>query len=240
MNRIRNDMKLKLVITMSLLVALASCTVRQATEQVDRQVSTRRVASVAKREATGFTQEGIAGLRAGEGGTGDNLPRALTASHKTLPLDLLVRVRNKESGQSVIVRIAERGPLVKGRILDLSPLAARRLGIGASSAAAVRIEALGFKGGYGKAERTYRVPESYDEGNFSVQVMVFADATQARQLAEKMRRLFGYAEVRATTEGGQHFYRVFVGKYGSLKEADSAERNFSEHGYPASFVLSLD
>jgi rare lipoprotein A len=55
-------------------------------------------------------------------------PNALTAAHKTLPFGTKIRVTHK--GKSVIVRINDRGPFIKGRHLDLSRAAARRIGCG--------------------------------------------------------------------------------------------------------------
>ena len=56
-------------------------------------------------------------------------PSALTAAHRTLPLGTRLRVSDPVSGRSVIVTINDRGPFVRGRIIDLSPAAARALGI---------------------------------------------------------------------------------------------------------------
>lgn len=53
---------------------------------------------------------------------------AMTAAHKTLPLGTLIKVVNKDNGEELVVRINDRGPYVKGRILDLSRGAAKRLG----------------------------------------------------------------------------------------------------------------
>ena len=50
---------------------------------------------------------------------------AMTAAHKTLPFGTMVRVTNNRSGRSVVVRINDRGPFVRGRVIDLSPAAAR-------------------------------------------------------------------------------------------------------------------
>ena len=55
-------------------------------------------------------------------------PGGLTAAHRTLPFGTRVRVTNKRNGQSVTVRINDRGPFVRGRIIDLTPAAARSLG----------------------------------------------------------------------------------------------------------------
>ena len=55
---------------------------------------------------------------------------AMTAAHKTLPFGTKVRVTNRHTGRSVIVRINDRGPFVKGRVIDLSPAAAKAIGVG--------------------------------------------------------------------------------------------------------------
>jgi rare lipoprotein A len=54
---------------------------------------------------------------------------ALTAAHRTLPFGTKVRVTHSKSGKSVVVTIIDRGPFVRGRIIDLAPAAARLLGI---------------------------------------------------------------------------------------------------------------
>ena len=55
-------------------------------------------------------------------------PNGLTAAHRTLPFGTRVRVTNKRNGRSVIVRINDRGPFVRGRVIDLTPAAAQALG----------------------------------------------------------------------------------------------------------------
>lgn len=55
-------------------------------------------------------------------------PGGLTAAHKTLPFGTRVQVTNKRNGRSVIVRINDRGPFVRGRVIDLTPTAARAIG----------------------------------------------------------------------------------------------------------------
>jgi rare lipoprotein A len=68
-------------------------------------------------------------------------PGALTAAHKTLPLPSIVEVTNLENGKKVRVRVNDRGPFVAGRIIDLSPAAAKLLGI--RSSAKVRVKYIG-------------------------------------------------------------------------------------------------
>ena len=66
-------------------------------------------------------------------------PREMTAAHKTLPLGTVVEVRNTRNGNTVEVRINDRGPYVGGRIIDLSQAAAERLAFGRSGVVPVEI-----------------------------------------------------------------------------------------------------
>ena len=59
----------------------------------------------------------------------DTLPEDFTAAHRTLPFGTRVQVDNQKSGRSAVVRITDRGPFISGRIIDLSQVAARALGI---------------------------------------------------------------------------------------------------------------
>lgn len=55
-------------------------------------------------------------------------PRALTAAHRSMPFGSRVRITNRKNGRSVVVRISDRGPFIRGRIIDVTPAAARALG----------------------------------------------------------------------------------------------------------------
>jgi rare lipoprotein A len=92
---------------------------------------------------TASAQTGIASVYSG--GATANGERAvasgLTAAHRTLPFGTLVRVTNTATGRSVVVRINDRGPFVRGRIIDLMPAAARA--IGCSGLASVTVDVVG-------------------------------------------------------------------------------------------------
>lgn len=64
---------------------------------------------------------------------------ALTAAHRRLPFGSRVRVTSLQTGRSVVVRINDRGPFARGRVIDLSPAAARSLGVGTVSLTRVRL-----------------------------------------------------------------------------------------------------
>jgi rare lipoprotein A len=85
----------------------------------------------------GFTfsasaQSGVASVYAYAGGrtaSGERVsPGALTAAHRTLPFGTMVRVTDNHSGRSIVVRINDRGPFVRGRVIDLTPAGAHALG----------------------------------------------------------------------------------------------------------------
>jgi rare lipoprotein A len=67
---------------------------------------------------------------------------AMTAAHPSLPFDTRVRVTHLDSGRQIVVRINDRGPFIKGRIIDLSRSAAEKLGMIRSGVARVRVERL--------------------------------------------------------------------------------------------------
>jgi len=68
-------------------------------------------------------------------------PGGLTAAHRTLPFGTMVRVTNKRNGKTVTVRINDRGPFIRGRVIDLTPAGARVLGF--SGLAPVTLAVLG-------------------------------------------------------------------------------------------------
>jgi rare lipoprotein A len=197
------------------------------------------------RSHEGFVQSGVAswygkdfhGKKTSNGEVYDM--HAMTAAHKTLPLGVYLRVKNRENGRETTVRVNDRGPFVKGRIIDLSYAAAKELGVDTVGTAPVRIEALGYRQAGGGKER-YKGPATYDAGDYTVQVGAFKEQANAERLSGEMRKLYKFADVRMTNVNGDVFFRVYAGKYSSLNAAEEAEKNFSERGYPGSFVVALE
>ncbi len=99
---------------------------------------------------------------------------AYTAAHRTLPFGTLVRVTNLTNGRSVVVRINDRGPFVKGRIIDLSYASAKKLGLIKKGTAPVSIEVLGVSGlslGIGYGVTPYNNNELHVGGIFEFPLM---------------------------------------------------------------------
>jgi rare lipoprotein A len=191
----------------------------------------------------GFVQAGIAswygqdfhGKKTSNGETYDM--HAMTAAHKTLPLGVYVRVQNRDNGREAVVRVNDRGPFVKGRVIDLSYSAAKMLGFDIAGTAPVRIEALGYRG---SGADQYNAIENYDAGNYTIQIGSFKDYGNAQRLSGEMKRIVGFSEIHMTNINGEIFHRVYAGKYTSLQAAEAAEREFSEHGYSGSFAVALE
>jgi len=101
------------------------------------------VASILSIPITASAQTGIASVYSG-GRTANGeraSPRGMTAAHRSLPFGTLVRVTNQHTGRSVVVRINDRGPFIRGRVIDLMPAAARA--IGCDGLARVTLEIVG-------------------------------------------------------------------------------------------------
>jgi rare lipoprotein A len=124
---------------------------------------------------------------------------AMTAAHLTLALGTVVRVTNLASGQSVVVRITDRGPFVRGRIIDLSLAAAKATGVYRAGVLKVRVEA--FNAPPPK-------PNVYPGGRWCVQVGAFA--TEAEAIQEKLELLGRYPGARVIEFPGPtgHWVRI--------------------------------
>jgi len=125
--------------------------------------------------------------------------QALTAAHRTLPLGSVVRVTNPANGNSVVVRITDRGPFIAGRIIDLSQAAARQIDLIKRGTAQVRVEVL-------------KTPAPIDGGGrWAVQIGGFEQERAARDLAGHLSRRYHTARVLTfDSPAGDWWVRVRV------------------------------
>lgn len=147
----------------------------------------------------------------------------LTAAHPTLPFGTMVQVTNLENSRIVTVRINDRGPFVKNRIIDLSYASARMLGLIGPGTAKVRLEVIGFK-----------TPdlETGEKGKVILQLGSFLDPERARALYHQLKPKFpGVFISPYQAASGQVFYRVRLGEV-SQQQADQLSRELSASGYP--------
>jgi rare lipoprotein A len=166
-----------------------------------------------------------------------------TAAHKTLPFNTYLRVTNLRNGRQTVVRINDRGPFVRGRIIDLTYTSAKELRLAEEGVVPVRIEALGYarkKRKDGKLVRVYVKPESYQLGDFTIQVGAFANRDNARKLHATLTRKYGRATVQIANNGNQKLYRVRVGRYTRLNSAQEAVKKLQMEGFPTAIVVARD
>jgi rare lipoprotein A len=134
-----------------------------------------------------------------------------TAAHRTLPLGTKVRVVNVDNGRSVVVEINDRGPYAKGRILDLSKRAARKLGMLGKGTAHVKLYVV--KGKVTRSQK--RVAQSHTAEQFTIQLASYQNKRNARQKAADIRG----ARVATVKVGRKTVYRVYYGKFNNKSEA---------------------
>ena len=106
-------------------------------------VASSLVASTVALPIAALAQSGVASVYSGQKTANGEYASAggLTAAHRTLPFVTKVRVTNQHTGRSVVVRINDRGPFVRGRVIDITPAAAHALGM--SGLAPVTLTVLG-------------------------------------------------------------------------------------------------
>ncbi|VAX17887.1 Septum-associated rare lipoprotein A [hydrothermal vent metagenome] len=166
---------------------------------------------------------------------------AMTAAHKTLPLQTMVEVTRLDTGKKIVVRINDRGPFVKNRIIDLSREGARRLGMMEHGTARVKVVALakGEKRRGTEAVRLVEPAPDFDTGNFWVQVGAFGDRINAEKVREKLLKPVSMIRLKPYTRpDGLKLLRVQVGPFKKRGQADKTLLEISNHGFPASFIVA--
>ena len=179
------------------------------------------------KSAAGFQQEGIASWygarfhgRKTANGEVYNM-YAMTAAHKTLPLPSYVRVTNKANGRSVVVRVNDRGPFHGNRVIDLSYVAARKLGFHNRGTTRVVIEAIDTARSAPRNQPVQRVARARTTGKTNkasallsmyLQVAAFSTRTAANALKQRLQQALN-RPVRVTRmkNVADTPYRVIVG-----------------------------
>ena len=165
---------------------------------------------------------------------------AHTAAHKTWPMNTMVKVTNLQNGKSTIVRINDRGPFVRGRIIDCSYAAGREIGLNRMGIAKVRIEVLGFGGKIPTHEAAKRLPRAKQMvvlTNFGIQVGAFRRREGAEIYRERHSRLDSrYKPIvkKMYDDDGVVIYRVWLMGFVSEEEA----RDFMNcNNLPGAFIV---
>lgn len=201
--------------------------------------------------ALGETYDGIAswygpkfhGKKTSNGETYNQ--NGLTAAHKTLPMNTILRVTNLNNNRQTTVRVNDRGPFVANRIIDLSKGAATQIDMLQTGTAPVRLEVVGFGSSatdhnivhsnvdYGSEGEISNNGQSYQGGVFMVQIGAFKNAEGAKSIAAKYKTYRTYTSV-IRTSSVDGLTRVFLSGFRSEEEA----RDFASSGaFSGAFVV---
>ncbi len=167
-----------------------------------------------------------------------------TAAHKLLPLDTVVKVTNLTNQKTLIVPVNDRGPFVKGRVIDLSYGAARDLDIIGPGVVDVKVEALAREVGNVKGRDGFTPlieVQDFRRGEFTIQVGAFESQQNALKLAERLRE--NLDEVRVTVyedARGKTFHRVQVSKSETLDQAEAMEKKLEAMGFADAFKVRME
>jgi rare lipoprotein A len=219
----------RIVLALTLLVLASACGKNVPVTPVGPSLSVSLPASELQGLAS-YYAEPYHGRRTANGEVFDSYDE-LTAAHRTLPFNTVVKVTNQDNGKDVEVRINDRGPFIDGRVIDLSLKAAREIDLVRAGVAPVKLTVL--KEGPPRAARP--APAT---GPFTVQVGAF----ESREVAETLKKDLEQrhkdvsVETFATTKT---FYRVRVGRLSDLASAEQLVRKLREEKFDP-FVVRLN
>jgi rare lipoprotein A len=148
----------------------------------------------------------------------------MSAAHRTLPLGTVIRVTNLDNYKSVTVKVNDRGPFVKNRIIELSYGAAKELGFIAQGTTTVKIESLEPVNG---------------SASYTVQAAVFTEEESAKTLRGRLTKKFEQVFIVPFETGLGKLYRVRVGSYGTEEKAELVASKLKMEGLEP-FVLRKD
>ena len=163
----------------------------------------------------------------------------MTAAHKTLPMNTIVQVTNRETGKSVVVRINDRGPFVDNRIIDLSNEAASRINMIGKGTALVTLKVLGFEK---NGESTIPNQKELDNGpkeqivtEFALQIASFSNIEGAVATQKRYDGQDGYKTIiKDVSNGDRAAFKVWMKGFQSEAEA----RDYSANGkFKGAFIV---
>lgn len=153
--------------------------------------------------------------------------RDLTAAHRTLPFNSLLRVQNLDNGKTTEVRINDRGPFAKNRIIDLSRRAAEQLDMIGPGTANVRLYLMNDPG--------RELPSDLKAQSFTIQIAAY----ESKDLAESKSDEINDSRVTKVNVDGKGIYRVYYGKYNSSERAKGDMDGLRKRGVDG-FVKQLE
>ena len=177
----------------------------------------------------------------------------MSAAHKTLPLPTFVRVTHLKNGRSVILRVNDRGPFHRNRLIDLSYVAAKKLGITATGTGVVEVEAIDIKSyrakkytshtaqfnrNTSKAGRFENHPAT-EKADFKIylQAGAFTQRQNAQALRNKIIRLSLSVDSNIKFDPNQRLFKVRLGPFNNVETADNASEKLLQYQIDNSYIV---
>jgi rare lipoprotein A len=161
----------------------------------------------------------------------------MTAAHKTLPLPTYARVTNLKNGRSIIVKINDRGPFHPNRIIDLSYVAAAKLGILEYGTGIVEVEAINPSAPK-QPMLAAREPAAHQGSSLFLQVGAFSNRDNAQRLSSKLQNArIGDIHIMEASNASGPIYRVRIGPLDSVDEADLLSSTLVSKGFTSTQVV---
>jgi len=162
----------------------------------------------------------------------------MTAAHKTLPMNTVLRVTNQNNGRSVVVRINDRGPFVNSRIIDLSKKAASELDMIAHGTAPVKLEVLGFnRKGQTRITKTSIQKDVKEQvmDKYALQIGSFSKIQGAITYQERYNNASGRYKtiIKDVDDGEKRLFKVLLTGFGGEEEA----RDYKANHFSNAFVV---
>jgi rare lipoprotein A len=196
------------------------------------QVSAPQLPPVSSSELEGLASyyaEPYHGRRTASGEIFDSY-QELTAAHRTLPFNTMVRVTNTANGREVDVRVNDRGPFIDGRVIDLSIRAAREIDLVRAGVAPVRLKVL---------KATEVLPASASSRPlYAVQVGAFENPRAAEDLKRQLEKRYSRVTVQSFS-AEKIMYRVRIGPEPDIQAASRLASQLRKQDFRP-FVVRLD
>jgi len=169
----------------------------------------------------GSDEDGFAGKPTASGDIFD--PERLTCAHRTLPLGSYVEVENLENGKKAVFRVNDRGPFIRGRILDVSRQGAQDLGFIARGVARIQLRAINADGSPANIDRAGDKDDPY-----TIQVAALGDPVNIERLSRALEPFGDVSLQDVRTKGGHQMKRVRVGAFVRLEDAQRAAEEIAK------------
>lgn len=173
-----------------------------------------------------------------------------TAAHKTLPMHTIVKVTHRDSGESVKVRINDRGPFVEGRIIDLSYTAGKAIGLDKTGIAPVVLEVLEYDSYISQQSTQPALPSkppvqvaqkkeqiiplqkaevarTSAKSSYAIQLGAFKNIESAKRLKSEVKSGGKMVEIRVVEIGDEKLHRVIIGGFSTKEEAIQFKRDMN-------------